>query len=96
VVCSTSEVLRNAIITAAGPQVQAEFAALGLTNKPIGETSGGLLPCKKILFLPWSPVQGDPEKLKQSVCAFVSTAISHAYTNGYTTLGLSFVPFLID
>jgi hypothetical protein len=84
VVCSTSDILRKAVIARAGPQVQAEYDA---SNKQAISTSNGALPCKKILFLPWKTDSSDTSSLKTSLSTFVSTAISHASKKGYKTLG---------
>ncbi|CAM4964904.1 unnamed protein product [Rotaria socialis] len=86
VVCSTSEILCRAIITAAGPQVKAEYSALQADGQQHKATSNGLLPCKKILFIPWRGDQSDLPSLKKTLGKFVSTAIKYAFENGHTSL----------
>ncbi|CAF4850226.1 unnamed protein product, partial [Rotaria socialis] len=87
VVCSTSEILCRAIITAAGPQVKAEYSALQADGQQPAATSNGLLPCKKILFIPWRGDRSDLPSLKKTLGKFVSTAIKYAFENGHTSLG---------
>ncbi len=87
VVCSTSELLRNAIIAKAGPQVQTEYNAKKASNRQVYTTSNGTLPCKKILFIPWTVNPSDPTSLKTSLSEFVSTAITYTSKKGYNTLG---------
>lgn len=87
VVCSTSEVLRKAIIAKAGPQVQAEFDANYGNNQTLFRTSNGHLPCKRIYFIPWKSQPSDKSALQPSISKFVSSAISYAIKRNYTTIG---------
>ncbi|CAF3645504.1 unnamed protein product [Rotaria sordida] len=86
VIGSTSEFLRNAIITKAGPQVQAEFNVLNKNSQKAGVTSNGTLPCKKILFIPSKVDSSNSSFLQTSLSEFVSTAITYVSDNGYKTL----------
>ncbi|CAF1451106.1 unnamed protein product [Rotaria magnacalcarata] len=86
VVCSTSEILCRAILTAAGPQVKAEYGVSQAAGQQHTATSNGLLPCKEILFIPWRGDQSDLSSLKKTLGEFVSTAIKYAFENGRTSL----------
>lgn len=87
VVCSTSEILCQAIITAAGPQIQAEYSTSRAKNQQAVVTSNGLLPCKQILFIPWKADQSDLSSLKPSISKFVATAMQHAVDTKCTSIG---------
>jgi hypothetical protein len=79
VVCSSSDVLRKAVLKAAGTTVETEYAN-GQTEDPSGAiivTSPGQLLCQKIFFLPWKP-NTDVCILKQSLQNFVFNAIQYA------------------
>lgn len=51
------------------------------------ETSGGTLPCKGIIFRPWTSDPYPRQGLKQSIEAFVASIISYAIQHNLTTLG---------
>jgi hypothetical protein len=87
VVCSTSKILRNSIITKAGPQVKREYESLNSDSLQACATSSGSLPCKKILFLPWIADPSNTGALKTSLKTFVATAIGHSSAKGYKSLG---------
>ncbi|CAF3512500.1 unnamed protein product, partial [Rotaria sp. Silwood2] len=79
VVCSSSDVLRKAVLKAAGPTVETEYAN-GRTENPssaIIVPSPGQLLCQKIFFLPWKP-NTDVCILQQSLKNFVFNAIQYA------------------
>ncbi|CAF0879818.1 unnamed protein product [Didymodactylos carnosus] len=87
VVCSTSEILRNAVIVSAGKQVATEFSSQYVTQQnQLISTSPGMLGCKKILFIPWLPQIQDPVILRQSISLFVSEAVTYACANNYTSI----------
>ncbi|CAF0841077.1 unnamed protein product [Didymodactylos carnosus] len=86
VVCSTSDVLRKAIIDVAGRQVNDEFTNQSSVSSKIIETSSGSLPCKRILFIPWTPHQKDQNMLQKSIRTFVSDAVVHALNIGCTSI----------
>ncbi|CAF3324526.1 unnamed protein product [Rotaria sp. Silwood2] len=85
-VCSTSSILCNAIISAAGPQVKRIFDQQSSNDILTFETSGGNLPCKQIAFRPWICDKYQPQHLKQSIDTFVSSVITYALLHNMTTL----------
>jgi hypothetical protein len=88
VVCSTSDILRQKIIAAAGPHVQAAYDAAKSNSHGICATSNGALPCKIILFIPWKADSSDLSTLKPSLNRFISSAIEFGIQRSCTTLGL--------
>lgn len=79
--------MRNAIIKAAGGQVRVEFEAHAVAHQQAFATSNGILPCKKILFLPWRVDQSNLAQLQPSLERFVSSAVEYITANGHQTLG---------
>jgi hypothetical protein len=94
VVSSTSEILRNAIITAAGPQTKAEWAANKAKIEPGFATSNGSLPCKAIVFLPFVADQSNASSLHKPLHSFIVKAIRYASQQNLTSIGESVVSFL--
>ncbi|CAM4776475.1 unnamed protein product [Rotaria magnacalcarata] len=86
VVCSTSSILCNAIISAAGHQVKSIYDQQSLYGSLTFETTGGNLPCKKILFRPWTCDKNQPQNLKQSIDAFITSVIASARGYNLTTI----------
>ncbi|CAF0841059.1 unnamed protein product [Didymodactylos carnosus] len=91
VVNLTSEVLKNAVLKAAGQQVSDELVNFvnNYQTTNLIETSPGLLACKKIIFLQWSPQAKDVnlfQSNKQSISDFVSEAITYAFKNKYKSI----------
>ncbi|CAM4845808.1 unnamed protein product, partial [Rotaria magnacalcarata] len=86
VVCSTSTILCNAIISAAGHQVKSIYDQQSLYGSLTFETTGGNLPCKKILFRPWTCDKNQPQNLKQSIDAFITSVIASARGYNLTTI----------
>ncbi|CAF1381804.1 unnamed protein product [Adineta steineri] len=82
VACSTSEYLCKAITDKAGAQVQKEYGLLKLSGAFPGTTSGGTLPCKRILFIPWSPDSRDENSIKSSLNTFIELAFAQANVDG--------------
>lgn len=78
--------MRKAVLTAAGPQVQAE-----VTDQSNQATSNGALPCKRILFLSWQTNASNPHLLKPSLGLFIRSAIDYVVQNGYQTIGSYFL-----
>ncbi|CAF4640671.1 unnamed protein product, partial [Rotaria sp. Silwood2] len=82
VICSSSAYLCKQIVDQAGVQVQNEYKHLEASGQFPDTTSGGTLPCKKIFFIPWSPISHDPADVKSSLSTFVSTAFIIANSAG--------------
>ncbi|CAF5069218.1 unnamed protein product, partial [Rotaria socialis] len=51
------------------------------------ETDGGYLPCKKIVFRPWTCDKNQPQNLKQSIDTFITSVIACAREHNLTTIG---------
>ncbi|CAF1379978.1 unnamed protein product, partial [Rotaria sp. Silwood1] len=86
VVCSTSSILCNAIISAAGSQVKHIFDQQSSNGTLTFETSGGNLSCMQIAFRPWTCDKYQPQNLKQSIDTFISSVITYALRHNITTL----------
>ncbi|CAF3126323.1 unnamed protein product [Rotaria sp. Silwood2] len=87
VICSSSAYLCKQIVDQAGVQVQNEYKHLEASGQFPDTTSGGTLPCKKIFFIPWSPISHDPADVKSSLSTFVSTAFILANSAGLKNIG---------
>ncbi|CAF3295032.1 unnamed protein product [Rotaria socialis] len=86
VVCSTSTILCNGIISAAGYQVKAIYDQQSWCGLLAFETDGGYLPCKKIVFRPWTCDKNQPQNLKQSIGTFITSVIACAREHNLTTI----------
>ncbi|CAF4582707.1 unnamed protein product [Rotaria sp. Silwood1] len=86
VVCSTSGILRDAIISAAGQQVKTVYNQQPSNSILEFETTGGNLPCKKIVFRPWICNKNQTQNLKPSIITFVQSVISFALHHKLTTI----------
>jgi hypothetical protein len=60
---------------------------LKLAKRFPGTTSGGKLPCKKIMFIPWSPNSRDVADVKKSLSLFMENAFDYARAEGYKSIG---------
>lgn len=85
-ICSSSAVLRNSILRAAGPQVSEELKGKDLKT-PFITSAGQLKQAKRLLFLPWAP-DDDIEKLRRSISLFVKDANMFAIQNKYKSIGM--------
>lgn len=75
------------IVEKAGAQVKQEYAALKLADQFPDTTSGGTLPCKKIIFVPWTPVSRNPADVKSSLSSFIIIAFQNAFSEGCKSIG---------
>ncbi len=75
------------IIDKAGAQAKKEYDQLVASDEFPGTTSGGVLPCKKILFVPWSPVSHNENDVKASLSSFITVAFDSAILQGCKSLG---------
>jgi hypothetical protein len=79
--------LCQTIVRIAGPQVLKEYATLKSSDQFPGTTSGGTLPCKKIIFVPWSPNSRNPVDVQSSLSSFIELAFMHALEQGCKSIG---------
>ncbi|CAF4014160.1 unnamed protein product [Rotaria magnacalcarata] len=84
---SSSEILKQAIIEAAGPEVKAAYETeyKNYPNAILISTIPGKLPCKRIFFLKWQP-NPDDSKLRQSIVDFIWTVIQNVISHNYTSI----------
>jgi hypothetical protein len=87
VVCSTSKILCDKITSAAGLKVETVYKQQSSCGISAFETEGGNLPCKQIVFRPWTSDKSQLQDLKQSIDTFITSAITHALRSNCTTLG---------
>ena len=90
VVCSSSRYLCDAIIAKAGFDVQTTYREKSAQNELNFETTGGNLPCKRIVFRSWKPSTNDSQVLQKSIEQFITPVITYASQNNFTTIGSSF------
>jgi hypothetical protein len=64
-----------------------EYTALKLSNNLPNTTSGGQLPCKNIIFVPWTPNSHDSATVKSSLSSFVAIAFMHAISDRCKSIG---------
>ncbi|CAF2758721.1 unnamed protein product, partial [Rotaria sp. Silwood2] len=86
VVCSTSTVLSDAIILAAGQQVKSIFNQQSSYGTLAFETIGGNLPCQQIVFRPWICDKNQMQNLKPSIATFVQSVFTYALHHNLTTI----------
>ncbi|CAF3802833.1 unnamed protein product [Rotaria sp. Silwood1] len=86
VACSTPKILCDTIVAAAGEQVKRAFNEQSLYGTQEIETTGGNLPCKHIVFRPWTCDKNQIQNLKSSIATFVTSIISYALCNKLTTI----------
>lgn len=95
VVCSTSTVLCDTITSAAGSSVQNVYNSQSSSGTLSFETSGGNIPCKHIIFRPWTYTNNVLQSLKQSIELFVESVIKYAIRHDLSTIG-SFNPYFVN
>ena len=78
--------MREKIVARAGPKVQREYEEVVASGESQG-TSGGELPCRNILFIPFQPESRDENKVKASVGNFINTAFFFAQAYACKTIG---------
>ncbi len=88
VVCSSSDILRESVIQAAGPFVRDAYEQR--KNLKIEHQSFAVqcsnLPCKQILFLPWTP-RGQQHVFNEfTIKKFMSEAIAYVLSQNYTSI----------
>ncbi|CAF1007839.1 unnamed protein product [Adineta ricciae] len=86
VACSSSRYLCDAITAKAGFEVQATYREKSAQNELNFETRGGHLPCKQIVFRSWKPSTNDPQVLQQSIEQFITSVVTYASQNNFTTI----------
>ncbi|CAF1000281.1 unnamed protein product [Rotaria sordida] len=86
VVCSTSRVLCDAIILAAGYEIKNAFNQQSSYGTSAFETKGGNLPCKQIVFRSWICDKTQLQNLKQSIDTFITSVITYALHHNLTTI----------
>ncbi|CAF1500604.1 unnamed protein product, partial [Rotaria sordida] len=84
---SSSENLRQALIKAAGYEVEHAYnqAYEDNSNSLIISTPSGQLPCKEIFFIKWKPNK-DPEILRQSIIDLISNVMQNVISCNYTSI----------
>lgn len=84
---SSSEILRQLILKAAGDQVRSAYSKEDKANPNslIITTPPGHLPCKNIFFLRWQPDR-DEDELRQSIVDLISNVIQSTRAHGYTSM----------
>jgi O-acetyl-ADP-ribose deacetylase (regulator of RNase III) len=85
---SSSEILRKAIIIAAGNEVQTAYDAEIRThpNSILVVTPPGALNCKKIFFVKWKP-DTDDEILQQSLIDLISIVVQNSISHEFNSMG---------
>jgi hypothetical protein len=81
VVCISSDELKKNVLKAAGQNI----SMISDINNCF-EIPGGLLPCKKILFVPWKGFTASLDALEQSTRNFVMIALQYAQQREYQTV----------
>ncbi|CAF5140656.1 unnamed protein product, partial [Rotaria sp. Silwood1] len=84
---SSSENLRQALIKAAGYQVEHAYNQAYEDNPSslIISTPSGELPCKRIFFIKWKPNK-DPEILQQSIIDLIWNVMQNVISCNYTSI----------
>ncbi|CAF1429504.1 unnamed protein product [Adineta steineri] len=84
---SSSQILKRAIINAAGDDVQMAYAEEheNNPNSLILSVSSGQLPCKRIFFVKWEP-NTDEEALQQSIVDLIWNVIQNAISHKFTSI----------
>ncbi|UJR08142.1 hypothetical protein I4U23_012418 [Adineta vaga] len=86
VVCSTSRFLCDQITLVAGNEVRNIYRQKSAGNELTYETTGGSLPCKRIVFRPWNPDTHCTQDVKQSIDKFITSVIIYGLQNNLTTI----------
>ncbi|UJR14781.1 hypothetical protein I4U23_001769 [Adineta vaga] len=103
VICSSSQYLCKAIVEKAGSAVVKEYATLRSKEEFPSTATAGVLPCKKIFFIPWSADSHDDDDIKTSLSTFIATAFLFTNSDGYKSIafpavgcgGFNFAPLTI-
>ncbi len=77
--CLSSDELKNNVLKTAGHDTSSTF--VNTYRRDINGcfvASGGLLPCKNIIFVPWKGPTGSLDMLEQSIRTFVTIALQCA------------------
>ena len=84
---SSSENLRQALLTAAGNEVQEAYTKehQNNPNSLIISVPPGHLPCKRIFFLKWNPHRDD-DILRQSIADFISNVTQNVQLHQFTSI----------
>ncbi|CAF1359103.1 unnamed protein product [Adineta steineri] len=84
---SSSQILKRAIINAAGDDVQMAYAKEheNNPNSLILSVPSGQLPCKRIFFVKWEP-NTDEEALQQSIVDLIWNVIQNAISHKFTSI----------
>lgn len=64
-----------------------EYAPLKSSEDFPNTISAGVLSCKKIFLIPWSPSSHDDNEIKISLSTFIATAFIFASSCGYKSIG---------
>ncbi|CAF1432607.1 unnamed protein product [Adineta steineri] len=79
IVCLSSDELKNKILNAAGHSVSLIFASVHQRDiNGCFKASGGLLPCKNIIFVPWKAPAESLDISEQSIRTFIIIALQCA------------------
>lgn len=84
---SSSRILRNAILDAAGDKVKTAYEH-ELQNHPnsiLIATPPGSLSCKQIFFVKWEP-DSDDDILRQSLADMISIVVQNAISHQFTSI----------
>ncbi|CAF4121313.1 unnamed protein product [Rotaria sp. Silwood2] len=86
---SSSNILRKAIIKAAGNETQAVYDLESTThpNSVLIATPAGALPCKQIFFVKWEP-DSDEKILEQSLVDLIYTVVQNVKSHRFTSIAL--------
>ncbi|CAF4183686.1 unnamed protein product, partial [Rotaria sordida] len=86
---SSSDFLREAIITAAGNKIRMVYdrELKKHPNSILIETPSGALPCKQIFFVKWEP-DYDEKVLEQSLVDLISTVVHSVKSHQFTSIAL--------
>lgn len=87
VVCSTSQLLLNDILSKAGPSVQQEYTNATASSQPdLYEIYGRNLKCRKILFKSWGFRDKTSKAFYQSIRQFVRHSVQCAIKHQHTSI----------
>ncbi|CAF2766059.1 unnamed protein product [Rotaria sp. Silwood2] len=86
---SSSNILRKAIIKAAGNETQVVYDLESTThpNSVLIATPAGALPCKQIFFVKWEP-DSDEKILEQSLVDLIYTVVQNVKSHRFTSIAL--------
>jgi O-acetyl-ADP-ribose deacetylase (regulator of RNase III) len=79
--------LKRSVLEAAGLTVPINFTdGTNISAQTCVTASAGMLPCKKIIFVPWTPGFMTTTNLEDSIKMFVATSVQKAEEIGCNTL----------